>query len=220
MQKRFSAQKNKTRTSIDWDAIRRQIEETNQKLVQSEVMDAAALEKAWARRAVQIGQKLQEEQQGEMIQVAIVSLDGELYGLNVQHIFDIRVLERVTFVPRVPAWVLGVVNWRGRILSVVHLRQFLGLPSNGVENKNKPNQRLLVLQAGEMEVGIQADHIFAIEAIPVSQINREDGSVRAIKAELVNGLFMRDGNQHEIVVLLDLPAILADPRLIIYEEIV
>ena len=219
MQKRLP--KPKTRSTVDWDAIRRQIEEANQKLAQSEVMDAAALEKAWARRAAQIGKKIQEEHQGEMIQVAIVSLDGELYGLNVQHIFDIRVLERVTFVPRVPAWVLGVVNWRGRILSVIHLRQFLGLPSpsNGAENKNKPNQRLLVLQAGEMEVGIQADNVFAIESIPVSQINKEDGNVRAIKPELINGLFMRHGNQQEIVVLLNLPALLSDPKLVIHEEI-
>ena len=48
-------QKDKTRTTkrstIDWDAIRRQIEETNQKLAQGEVMDAAALEKAWAQRS-------------------------------------------------------------------------------------------------------------------------------------------------------------------------
>ena len=46
---------------------------------------------------------------------------------------------------------------------------------------------------------------------------------RAIKPELVNGLFMPTGqdaqSQQEIVVLLNLPALLADPRLVIREEI-
>lgn len=207
---------NAPRTAIDWDVIRRQIEEANQKLASGEEISPEALEKAWARRSAQIAHKIQEEHQGEMIQAAIISLDGELYGLDVQNIFDIRVLERITFVPRVPAWVLGVVNWRGRILSVVDLRQFLGLASNGAANKNKSTQRLMVLQAGEMEVGILADEVFSIESIPVSKIDREDGGVRAIKAELVNGLFT---NQHGIVVLLNLPALLAEPRLVVREEI-
>lgn len=210
-----------TRAAMDWDAAHRQMEETNRKLASGEGMDATALEKAWARRSVQIARKVQEEQPGEMIQVAIISLDHELYGLDVQHIFDIRMVDRMTFVPRVPDWVLGVVNWRGRILSVIDLRRFLGLPSNGNESKNKHNQRLLVLQTGEMEVGIEADEVFSIESIPVSKIDNEAGSVRAIKPELVNGIFMHTAQQGQqgVVVLLNLSALLTDPRLVIQEEI-
>jgi purine-binding chemotaxis protein CheW len=212
-----SKAKDQQRSAIDWDVIRRQIEAANQKLASGEEISPEALEKAWARRAVQIGHKIQEEHQGEMIQVAIISLDNELYGLDVQNIFDIRMLEHLTFVPRVPAWVLGVVNWRGHILSVIDLRRFLGLSTNnGPESKNKNTQRLIVLQAGEMEVGIQADEVFAIESIPVSKINNEDGGVRAIKAELVNGLYT---NPQGIVMLLNLPTLLADPRLVIRDEI-
>jgi purine-binding chemotaxis protein CheW len=222
-----------TRAAVDWEAVRRQIDEASQKLANSEEISPAALEQAWARRSAQIAQKIQEEQQGEVVKAAIISLDNELYGLDVQYIFDIRVLEHITFVPRVPAWVLGVVNWRGRILSVIDLRRFLGLSSNNAsQDKVTPAlaggaretaQRLVVLQAGEMEVGIQADEVFLIESIPVSKINTNDGMARAIKPEFVSGLFMRAGektqNQQGIVVLLNLPALLADPHLVIHEEI-
>ena len=215
--------KNTTRTAIDWDAIRRRIEIANQKLAESEEISLVALEKVWARRSAQIAKKVQEEQQGEIVQVAIISLGDELYGLNVQHIFDIRPLERITFVPRVPAWVLGVVNWRGRILSVIDLRSFLGLASNHVEKKAQNSQRLLVLQAGEMEVGILADEVFSIESILVSKINTNGGALRSIKPELVDGLFMRTAqgaqDQQGIVLLLNLPALLADRGLVIREEI-
>lgn len=204
-------------TVIDWDAIRQRIDAANQKLNQSEELGVEALEKAWARRAAQIAQKIEAEDQGESVQAAIIGLGDERYGLDVQHIFDIRPLEHVTFVPRVPAWVLGVVNWRGRILSVINLRRFLGLPENSNAENSKSTQHLLVLQAGDMEVGIQADEVFAIEAIPISKINRED-SASGIKAELVNGLFLRD-EQQETIVLLNLPLLLADPRLIVREEL-
>ena len=223
----------KTKTAIDWEIVRRQINQVSQKLTSGEEISQAALEQAWARRSAQIAKKIQEEEQGEVVKAAIVSLDNELYGLDVRYIFDIRVLESITFVPRVPAWVLGVVNWRGRILSVIDLRRFLGLPTKkDTETSSTPAlasgaretaQHLLVLQAGDMEVGIRADEVFLIESIPVSKIDTSDGVVRAIKPEFVNGLFIRAGqetkNQLGIVVLLNLPALLADPRLVIRDEI-
>lgn len=226
MQKNLLKPKARTQThsQIDWEAVRRQIEEANQRLAESEETSPAALEQAWARRSAQIAQKIQEEEQGEIVKAAIISLDNELYGLDVRHIFDIRPLERVTFVPRVPAWVVGVVNWRGRILSVVDLRRFLELPSNDAEPKAKNTQRLIVVQAGEMEVGLPADEVFSIETIPAGKIGMEEGDVRGIKPELVNGIFMRTEpdkaqNGQGIVVLLNLPALLADPRLVIREEV-
>lgn len=217
----------KARSEIDWEAVRRQIDEANQKLAASEEMNTASLEEAWARRSIQMAQRLQEEQQGEMLKAALVSLDNEFYGLDVRYIFDIKDLERVTFVPRVPPWVLGVVNWRGRILSVIDFRRFLGLPSNGAETKGK-TQRLIVVQAGEMEVGLRVDEIHLIETIPENQIRKEEGEVRGIKPELVNGIFIRSGHEKTadtnyngdgIVVLLNLPTLLAEPRLVIREEI-
>lgn len=225
--------KTKSNTAVDWEVVRHQINQVSEKLTSGEEISQAALEQAWARRSAQIAQKIHTEEQGEVVKAAIISLDDELYGLDVQHIFDIRVLENITVVPRVPAWVLGVVNWRGRILSVIDLRRFLGLPAKkDAESRATPalaggtretTQHLLVLQAGEMEVGIQADEVFLIETIPISKIDRSDGVIRAIKPEFVNGLFIGSGtetqNQLGIIVLLNLPALLSDPRLVIRDEI-
>jgi len=218
-----------TRSAIDWEAVRQQIEIAGQKLAASQEMSQTALEEAWARRAAQIAQKIREEEQGDVLKAAIVRLDGELYGLDVRHIFDIRNLDRVTFVPRAPSWVLGVVNWRGRILSVINFRRFLGLPTNDAVEEGKTTQRLVVVQVGEVEVGLRVDDVYLIETIPHSQIRKEEGDVRGIKPELVDGIFIRSGlektanlakhNGEGIIVLLNLPALLADPKLIIREEI-
>jgi purine-binding chemotaxis protein CheW len=222
MQKNTLKTKITERAAVDWEI--RPIAQASQKTASGEEISQAALEQAWARRSAQIAKKIQTEEQGEVVKAAIISLDNELYGLDVQYIFDIRVLENVTFVPRVPAWVLGVVNWRGRILSVIDLRCFLGLPARkDADTKVKTVQHLVVLQVGEMEVGIQADEVFLIESIPVSKIDTSYGVVRAIKPEFVNGLFIRNGletkNQLGIVVLLNLPALLSDRSLVIREEL-
>lgn len=211
----------KPRPGVDWEAVRRQMDEANQNLKSSEDISPAALEQAWARRSAKIAHKTQEEQPGDTIQVAIIGLDNELYGLDVHHIFEIRALESITFVPRVSAWVLGVVNWRGRILSVIDLRRFLGLPSNHLETKTKNTRRLIVVQAGEMEVGIRADEVFLIESIPVSKIRADAGDTSGINPEFVDGIFTRVGQDEtqQVMVLLNLPALLAAPSLVVREEI-
>jgi purine-binding chemotaxis protein CheW len=226
--KRQSKSKSQTRSKLDWEVVRRRIDEANQKLLKSEEMSAEALEQAWAKRAKLVGQKIQETELGEMLRVALIGLDNELYGLDVRYIFDIRNLERVTLVPRVPNWVIGVVNWRGRILSVIDLRRYLGLPVNEARAaKNVP--RMIVVQDGEMEVGIQADEVFSIESIPASKVRSEDGDVRGIKPEFVTGIFIptdssiakavaKENAQESIVVLLNLPALLSDPHLIVRDE--
>ena len=58
----------------------------------------------------------------------VIRLGREVYGLETDYVFDIRPLESITHVPRVPDWVAGVVNLRGRIISVLDLQRFLGLP--------------------------------------------------------------------------------------------
>jgi purine-binding chemotaxis protein CheW len=210
----------KKHSEIDWAAVRRQMDEADEKLKTSQAIDLVALEQAWARRSAKLAQKLQEEEQGETFPMAIVGLDDERYGLDARHVFDIRVLERITPVPRTPPWVLGVVNWRGRVLSVIDLRRFWGLPSSSVEKKGRESARLVVVQSGEMEVGIWADQVFSIELVPVSKIQAEVGELRSIKPELVHGIFLRTvQNGQEPVLLLNLPALLAHPRLIIQEEI-
>jgi len=209
----------KTGSDIDWETLHRKMDEADQKLKDSENASPAALEQAWARRSAKLAQQLQQDEEGETLPVAVVNLDGELYGLDARHIFDIRILEHVTFVPRTPAWVLGVVNWRGRILSVIDLRRFWGLSPTGTvaDRKSVQTRLLVVVQSGEMEVGLQADEVFPVLSIPLSKISKDDGNVRGISPALVQGIFVR-ANQ-ETVVLLDLPAMLADPLLVVREEI-
>ncbi|SIO04622.1 chemotaxis protein CheW [Salinivibrio sp. ES.052] len=49
-------------------------------------------------------------------------LDGELYGVDIQTVEEIRVWEKPTLLPRSPAFILGVINLRGMIVPVMDLR--------------------------------------------------------------------------------------------------
>jgi purine-binding chemotaxis protein CheW len=80
--------------------------------------------------------------------------------------------ERFTRVPRAPAAVSGVMNLRGRVVTVVELRQLLGLPEGP-----SPNGRVLLLERGRRDLGLLVTDVEGIEA--VERVNAAPGKTDA-----------------------------------------
>lgn len=57
-----------------------------------------------------------------------VMLAGQLLGIPVLAVHDVLNAQKITKIPLSPAWVAGVLNLRGRIVTAIDLRQRLGLP--------------------------------------------------------------------------------------------
>ena len=152
----------------------------NGQTAQSEISNLKSeIELVWARRAAQLAQAIIDQDQSEQIELVLVRLGREMYGLEAQYIFDIRPLERVTRVPRAPEWVTGVINVRGRILSVCDLQRFLGLP----RARRLDTLHRIVVETDAMEVALLIDVVLAVEALPVDQIHDASGTVRGIRPE-------------------------------------
>jgi purine-binding chemotaxis protein CheW len=216
---------------IDWNIVHRRLTESSARLAWVDELTEEALQQAWTRRAAQVAQTLQEQEQGDQVEVAVIKLGREQYGLDVQYIFDIRLNENITRVPRVPEWVAGVVNLRGQILSVVDLQRYLGLPA--VEKTPEAGPRhLLLVQTPQMEMALLVDEVLSIQNLPANHIQEAASVVRGLPAEYVQGVYIKnetDGNKvasskskenTSLLVILNLSAMLADKRLIVQEEIV
>ncbi len=232
---------------IDWEKVHEQILERTAHLAWiNEELSPEVLSEAWAKRAAQIARTVEEDDQGEQIELALVRLGREIYGLDVQYVFDIRQLEAITRVPRVPDWVLGVVNLRGRILSALDLKRFLGLNQQSAPAPVETEKRYLVVVAiPEMELALIVDEVISIETLPVSMIQEPSSAIRGIRVEYMRGTVVRDeglisvdlstttvdksttvdlANSDEpennsMMMILNLPALLSDKRLVIHEEI-
>ncbi|MGZ3460923.1 MAG: chemotaxis protein CheW [Archangium sp.] len=68
--------------------------------------------------------------------------------------------ERFTRVPRAPAAVAGVMNLRGRVVTVVELRQLLGLPDGPT-----PAGRVMLLERGRRDLGLLVTDVDGIEEV-------------------------------------------------------
>jgi len=217
--KRNSKQDLKKQVEFDWDSIRKHIAAAGEALERSDEVAPAAMERVWAYRAKRLAQVPVKPDDSEQIQLVLLRLGREVYGLGVQYVFDIRPVEprSITRVPRVPNWVAGVVNLRGRILSVIDLQRFLGLsPAEGTDN-DMATRCLVVVETSEMELALLADEALPMETVSVSRIQDATGTVRGIRPEYVRGI--ADRSAGDSMVILNLPALLADKQLIVHEEI-
>ncbi len=217
---RNSEQVLKKQMELDWDSIRDRITAVGDALEKSDEIAPAAMERVWMHRAKRLAQVPPKPDEGEQIQLVLLRLGREVYGLGVQYVFDIRLIEprSIARVPRVPNWVAGVVNLRGSILSVVDLRRFLGLAPAEDADDSPATRCLVVVETSGMELALLADEVLPMETVSASRIQDAAGTVRGIRPEYVRGI--ADRSSGGSMVILNLPALLSDKQLIIHEEIV
>jgi purine-binding chemotaxis protein CheW len=190
------------------------------------------LARIFAERAARLAEAPEEEETGEQITLLLVRLGREIYGLDARYVDRIEPVEHLTRVPRVPDWVAGMTNLRGRVLSVVDLSRLFGLPPAGNQREGgddtgeRTEPYLVVVESADMVLALIVDGVLAVERIPMSRVQDAVDTVRGLRSEYVLGVAERGdnaftlGNGNEpMVVVLDLTNLLADERLVVHEEI-
>lgn len=193
--------------------------ESKQEL-REETLSQERLDQVWLQRALQMAQVESSGDAGEQLTIVLVRLGREMLGLEVEYVFDIRLIEEVTRVPRVPAWVLGVTNLRGRILSVIDLRAYLGLPaSTDAASADASAGYLVVVQTETMEIIFRVDEVPGVETLPIRR-DLSENLLHHLRPEHVRTVVERSNEEtaSRHVTVLDLPAILQDPHLLVHEE--
>lgn len=143
------------------------------------------------------------------IEVLEFMLADETYAVEMKYVREVLPLKELTSIPGVPAFVLGIINLRGQILSVVDLKEFFGLPVKGLTQLNK----VIVLQSADMEFGLLADTVTGVRVLRAPELEPAIPTITGIGAEYLKGVTQ----DHLIVLAAD--KILSDPGMKIYEEV-
>jgi purine-binding chemotaxis protein CheW len=136
-------------------------------------------------------------------------LAHEHYCIESKHIREIHPLRDLTPLPCVPPFVLGLINVRGQILSIVDLKRFFELPEKGLTDLN----RVIIARIEQMEIGILADAILGVRSIALRDLQPSLPTLTGIRAEYLKGV------TKDALVVLNLEKILSDPRLIVNDEV-
>lgn len=144
-----------------------------------------------------------------LVDIVVFSLDGENYGVESVFVRQVQPLHVLTPVPCTPPFILGIVNIRGQIITVVDLGRLFELPRRGITDLDK----LIILHAGAMDLGVLADAVLGVNSIPMSHI-QESTPPRAG----VLGRYLR-GVTGDHITVLDAGKLLADERILVREEV-
>lgn len=126
----------------------------------------------------------------------------ETYGVDISTVREIVRVHEITRVPGTPEFLLGVVNLRGRILSVVDLGHRLGLAPSAVTGST----RILVTHLEGVSVGFLVDAATEVTKIGAEQIEPPPAFTGSIEVEYVESVAK---TKDELIIVLNLSKVVS-----------
>jgi purine-binding chemotaxis protein CheW len=126
----------------------------------------------------------------------------ETYGVPITALHEIVRVPEITAVPDAPDYLEGVINLRGKIVSVVDLRKRFGKRSTELDRRS----RILVVEHGGRLVGMIVDSASEVLKIPESDVESAPAMMQEGGLDCVTGLGKYQGR---LIILLDIGKILA-----------
>ena len=131
-------------------------------------------------------------------------LNGQGYGVEVLKVMEVLRASEISPVPGSARDVLGVINLRGQIVTVVDLRTRLGLNRREIDAMS----RVMVLDCAGQPVGLLVDSVAQVVEIKASQIERAPRVNSAPAAGCIRGVCRLEGDEN--LMLLDTEKLLRD----------
>ena len=112
-------------------------------------------------------------------------------------------------VPGAPMYVLGIINLRGNVVTVIDTRARFGLPPSDISE----NSRIVIIEADKQVIGILVDSVAEVVYLRASEIDTAPNVGTDESAKFIQGVSNRDG---ELLILVDLNKLISDEE---WEEI-
>jgi purine-binding chemotaxis protein CheW len=168
-----------------WEGIYQRLEATKSAIERGFAPGSEERRKILKERAHAIAQEIEPAAAAKGgIAVVTFELAGEHYGIELSHVREVCALKELTPVPCTPAFILGIVNVRGKILTVIDFKEFVGLPKQGISDMNK----VIIVQDGDVQIGILADRVDGMRLVELSEIQPSLPTLRDIRQEYLKGV--------------------------------
>lgn len=146
------------------------------------------------------------------IQLACFRVGPEMYALDIMRIKEIIRPQKLTPVPKAPAFIEGVINLRGAVIPVVDLRKRFDQP---IDSENRSTRILICTLSGKV-VGLIADEVTEVRRYTRQDVQPAPQFLKGKGAEYFLGVCRRG---EDLVMLIDLEKILTSEEKIDLEKV-
>jgi purine-binding chemotaxis protein CheW len=141
------------------------------------------------------------EETGELRQFISFSVGEEEYGLELLRVKEVIRVREVTWLPKAPSFVKGIINLRGDVIPIIDLRDKFGL-----ETREQTSQtRVIVVEVEGRLMGMVVDSASQVVRIPADQIDPPPPVVGGFSREFITGVGKLEDR---LVILLNTDAVL------------
>lgn len=144
-----------------------------------------------------------EQVKDEVLQWVTFQLEEETYGINVMQVREVLRYSEIAPVPGAPEYVLGIINLRGNVVTVIDTRSRFGLMPGEITD----NTRIIVIEAEQQVIGILVDSVAEVVYLRSSEIDSTPSVGTDESAKFIQGVSNRDG---KLLILVDLNKLLTD----------
>jgi purine-binding chemotaxis protein CheW len=141
-------------------------------------------------------------------------MSGELFGIDLHVVREFALVHSVTPVPCCPPHILGHINLRGELFTLVDLGAALGLPASAAP-RTHTGQKVVVLDLAGMALAAPVDEVLAVRYVRPGEVAPNPAAASAENAPFLRGTAPHGA---QMLSILDLPRIFAQKRLSVREE--
>jgi purine-binding chemotaxis protein CheW len=138
-----------------------------------------------------------------VIQWVTFRLAGETYGINVMQVQEVLRFTDIAPVPGAAHHVLGIINLRGKVVTVIDTRIRFGLP----KGETNDNTRIVIIEASSHVIGILVDSVAEVVYLRQSEIDSTPNIGNDDSSRFIQGVCHKDG---ELLILVDLDKMLSE----------
>jgi purine-binding chemotaxis protein CheW len=144
-----------------------------------------------------------------ILQYVTFKLEGETYGINVMQVQEVLRHTEIAPVPGAPSYVLGIINLRGNVVTVIDTRKRFGLRPSELNE----DTRVIIIESDKQVLGILVDSVAEVVYLRASEIETAPNVGNDDNNKYIQGVCNRDG---ELLILVELEKMLTEDE---WEEV-
>ena len=150
--------------------------------------------------------EVKKQETNQVLQWVTFQLENETYGVDVMVVKEVLKFQDIASVPGAPDYVLGIINIRGTVISVINTRCRFGLADRAADD----NTRIVIIEIGQHIVGIVVDSVAEVVYLKRSEIETPPQVNKDESARFIQGVCHRD---NQLLILVELDKLLSEEEL-------
>jgi len=147
------------------------------------------------------------EENDPILQWVTYQLEEETYGINVMQVQEVLRITEIAPVPGAPAYVIGIINLRGNVVTVIDTRSRFGLMSKESDEQS----RIIIVEVNGNVIGMLVDSVAEVVYLHQSEIDTAPSVSSDDSSRFIQGVCSRDEN---LLILVDVDKFLTEEEIL------